>query len=53
MKIKNLTGEARQIPTGELVDAGETVELEDDALGKSLAEQTDVWQIVTTKTKGN
>lgn len=52
MKITNQTERPREIAaTGQIVDAGETVEVDDD-LGRSLCEQPANWaEAKPTKTK--
>lgn len=52
MKVRNAREWAVEIETGELVDPGDTVEV-DEALGARLCEQPDNWKPVkgTTKNK--
>ena len=49
-KIRNVSPDERQIAaTGQVVPPNHQVEIEDDALAKSLLEQTDIWERVTAK----
>jgi hypothetical protein len=52
MEIRNLTAHDRDIPNVGIIEAGGTLEVDTD-LGKSLCEQTDVFEKVTPKTKGS
>ena len=45
-KVKNLTGEARWVPAlNREVAAGESFDLDDEALAASLGEQSDNWKV--------
>lgn len=47
MKIRNVSGEAREIAaTQQIVEDGDTVDLDDDTLAKSLLEQPANWERV-------
>jgi hypothetical protein len=48
MEIRNLTAHARDIPNVGIIEAGGTLEVDTD-LGKSLCEQTDVFEKVAAK----
>lgn len=53
MKVKNISGVDREIPTPDAVlfcAAGDVVEV-DDELGASLVEQTDNWQAAKATSK--
>jgi hypothetical protein len=48
MEIRNLTAHDRDIPNVGIIEAGGTLEVDND-LGKSLCEQTDVFEKVAAK----
>lgn len=48
MEIRNVSSRALEIAaTGHLVEPGDTVDIEDDAIGAALLDQIDVWQPAT------
>jgi hypothetical protein len=47
VKIRNISPLTREIAdTGQIVEAGHQVDIEDDQLARSLVKQTDVWESV-------
>lgn len=50
MQITNVHEAARELPTGQVVEPGETVEV-DDELGASLCEQPANWASATPRSK--